>query len=77
MSVDKGVRFIKMYENEREATRALNEIFLIKLMGGDPLKIEYYRKYLVQSSDSPPPKSEPIDDNDIEDINAMKRYLEK
>lgn len=77
MSVDKGVRFIKMYENEREATRALNEIFLIKLMGGDPLKIEYYRKYLTQESDTSPPISEPIDDNDIEDINAMKRYLEK
>jgi hypothetical protein len=77
MSVDKGVRFIKMYENEREATRALNEIFLIKLMGGDPLKIEYYRKYLTHESDTSPPISEPIDDNDIEDINAMKRYLEK
>jgi hypothetical protein len=76
-TVTKGARLIQMYEIERDSTRAANEIFLIKLMGGDPMKIEYYRKYLIREFPQTDEPQKPLEDDDFDDIEKMKNYLKK
>lgn len=71
METAEGRRLIELYLDE-EIDR---QMFHMRIMGIDPMKIEYYRRHVNRGIGGD--DADHIEPDDVDDFDEMKKYLSK